>query len=52
MQCDDVARILPEAVDGGVAVEDAVQRPLAPGEVFPVNAESPGIDKLLPRAKQ
>ncbi len=26
MQCDDVARILPEAVDGGVAVEDAVQR--------------------------
>ena len=33
-------------------LEDAVQRPLAPGEVFPVNAESPGIDKLLPRAKQ
>ena len=26
MQCDDVARILPEAVDGGFAVEVAVQR--------------------------
>jgi anti-sigma factor RsiW len=26
MQCDDIARILPEAVDGGVAVEDSVQR--------------------------
>jgi outer membrane protein TolC len=31
-------------------LEDAVQRPLVPGEVFPVNAESPGIDKLLQRA--
>jgi len=30
-------------------LEDAVQRPLAPGEVFPVNAVSPGIDKLLQR---
>ena len=26
MQCDDVARILPEAVEGGVAVELSVQR--------------------------
>jgi anti-sigma factor RsiW len=26
MQCDDVARILPEAVDGGAAVELSVQR--------------------------
>ena len=26
MQCDDIARILPDAVDGGVAVEDSVQR--------------------------
>jgi anti-sigma factor RsiW len=26
MQCDDVARILPEAVEGGAAVEDSVQR--------------------------
>jgi anti-sigma factor RsiW len=26
MQCDDVARILPEAVDGGAAVEDSVAR--------------------------
>lgn len=26
MQCDDVARILPEAVDRGAAVEDSVQR--------------------------
>jgi len=26
MQCDDVARILPEAVGGGAAVEDSVQR--------------------------
>lgn len=26
MQCDDVARILPEAVDGGAAVEISVQR--------------------------
>jgi len=27
-------------------LEDAVQRPLAPGEVFPANAESPALDKL------
>lgn len=33
-------------------LEDAVQRPLAPGETFPVNSESPGIDKLLQRAEQ
>jgi anti-sigma factor RsiW len=26
MQCDDVARILPEAIDRGAAVEDSVQR--------------------------
>jgi anti-sigma factor RsiW len=26
MQCEDVARILPEAVDHGAAVEDSVQR--------------------------
>ena len=26
MRCDDVARILPEAVDGGAAVELSVQR--------------------------
>jgi anti-sigma factor RsiW len=26
MQCEDVARILPEAVDRGAAVEDSVQR--------------------------
>jgi hypothetical protein len=28
-------------------LEDAVQRPLAPGEVFPINAESPALNKLL-----
>jgi outer membrane protein TolC len=27
-------------------LEDAVQRPLAPGEVFPINAESPALNKL------
>src|SRR4051794_41905271 len=26
MRCDDVARLLPEAVDGGAAVEPSVQR--------------------------
>jgi hypothetical protein len=28
-------------------LEDAVQRPLAPGEVFLINAESPALNKLL-----
>ncbi len=27
-------------------LEDAVQRPLAPGEMFPINAESPALNKL------
>jgi len=30
-------------------LEDSVQRPLVRGEMFPVNSESPGIDKLLQR---
>jgi outer membrane protein, heavy metal efflux system len=33
-------------------LEDAVQRPLAPGEVLTVNAESPGVDKPSQRATQ
>jgi hypothetical protein len=27
-------------------LEDAVQRPLAAGEIFPINAESPALNKL------
>lgn len=32
-------------------LEDSVQRPLARGEMFPVNAESPAIDELLQSTK-
>ncbi len=31
-------------------LEDSVQLPLVPGEIFPVSAEPPGMDKLLQRA--
>lgn len=32
-------------------LEDSVQRPLVSGEIFPVNSQSPAVDKLLQRPK-
>lgn len=33
-------------------LENAIQHPFAPGEMLPMDAESPTIDKLLQKANQ